>query len=263
MLKKLLKYDLKNAYKILIVFYGLALFFAILTRVFLNIENSLIMNIIGQVCGGITVSMMFNILINNVMRVWSRFRQNLYGDESYLTHTLPIKKQLLYLSKVLTVVITLVTSILIIALSLFMAWGTRGVITVVEQMIESSADMFGISPIIIVAVILIVLFLELFNAVQCGFTGIILGHRKTNAKMGFSVLYGFLIYILSQMIVLLLALVPALFDKDFMNLLVTNSAVNMDTVKTVIVIATLSYLLVSVIGFIFNNKAFKKGVNVD
>ena len=47
MLKKLLKYDLKNAYKILIVFYGLALFFAILTRVFLNIENSLFMNIIG------------------------------------------------------------------------------------------------------------------------------------------------------------------------------------------------------------------------
>ena len=48
MLKKLLKYDLKSIFKLLFVFYSLSLFFAILTRLFLNIENSLIMNIIGQ-----------------------------------------------------------------------------------------------------------------------------------------------------------------------------------------------------------------------
>ncbi len=48
MLKKLLKYDLKDMFKFLVIFYSIGLFFAILTRLFLNIENSLIMNIIGQ-----------------------------------------------------------------------------------------------------------------------------------------------------------------------------------------------------------------------
>ena len=37
MLKKLLKYDLKNIFKFLMIFYILALFFGILTRIFLNI----------------------------------------------------------------------------------------------------------------------------------------------------------------------------------------------------------------------------------
>ena len=39
MLKKLLKYDLESVYRVLIVFYALSLFFAVLTRVFLSIEN--------------------------------------------------------------------------------------------------------------------------------------------------------------------------------------------------------------------------------
>ena len=46
MLKKLLKYDLQFMYKGLIIFYGLFLFFAILTRIFLSVENSFIINII-------------------------------------------------------------------------------------------------------------------------------------------------------------------------------------------------------------------------
>lgn len=93
MLKKLLKYDLKSIYKVLIVFYSLSLFFAILTRIFLNIENSFIMDVIGKVCSGTTIAMIFNILINNLMRLWVRFNGNLYGDESYLTHTLPCNKK--------------------------------------------------------------------------------------------------------------------------------------------------------------------------
>ena len=107
MLRKLLKYDLKYMFKFLIIFYSLAIFFGTLTRIFLSIENSLIMNIIGQVCSGAAISMMFSILINNLMRFWVRFRSNFYGDESYLTHTLPISKSTLYLSKALTSIISL------------------------------------------------------------------------------------------------------------------------------------------------------------
>ena len=96
MLKKLIKSDLKDVYKILVIFYGLSLFFAILTRLFLSIENSFIMEVIGKICSGVTISMMFNILINNLMRLWVRFKHNFYGDESYLTHTLPVDKKTLY-----------------------------------------------------------------------------------------------------------------------------------------------------------------------
>ena len=80
MLKKLLKYDLKDMFKFLIIFYSLGIFFAILTRIFLGIENSFIMNIIGQISSGVTISMIFNILINNLMRIWVRFKNSFYND---------------------------------------------------------------------------------------------------------------------------------------------------------------------------------------
>ena len=98
MLKKLLKYELASIFKFLIIFYSLALFFALLSRIFLNIENSFIMYVIGEICRGASISMMFSIIINNLMRLWVRFKNNLYGDESYLTHTLPVSKKTIFFS---------------------------------------------------------------------------------------------------------------------------------------------------------------------
>ena len=69
MLKKLLKYDLERSFKFLLIFYSLALFFALLTRIFFSIENSFIMNIIGEITSGATISMICSILINNLMRI--------------------------------------------------------------------------------------------------------------------------------------------------------------------------------------------------
>ena len=117
MLTKLLKYDIKTINKVLIIFYGLSIFFSVLTRIFFMIDNSVIMNVIAHICSGATISMIFNILINNLMRLWVRFKQNLYGDEAYLTHTLPVTKKQLYLSKFIISITSLLISVLVIFLS--------------------------------------------------------------------------------------------------------------------------------------------------
>ena len=56
MLSKLLKYDLKYMIKNMTIFYVLAIFFAITTRIFFNMEQSIIINIIGQISVGSTGS---------------------------------------------------------------------------------------------------------------------------------------------------------------------------------------------------------------
>jgi len=263
MLNKLLKYDLINAYKGLIVFYGLALFFAVFTRLFLSFENSLILHIIGQICGGVTVSMMFNIIINNMMRLWVKFRQNIFGDESYLTHTLPIKKQELYSSKFITAFITNITSIGIIVLSLYIAYGTKEVLSGIKAMLNGFSASLNITPFIIVIGILFILFIEFLNILQCGFTGLLLGHRRNNAKIGFSFLYGFIVYMLSQLFILIIVFSVALFDNDFMNLFVKNRIENINTIKAVTILATVGYTVICAVGYLINQKILKKGVNVD
>ena len=263
MLKKLLKYDLQYIYKALIIFYSLSLFFALLTRIFLSIENSFIFNIIGKICSGTTIAMIFNILINNLMRLWVRFKNNFYGDESYLTHTLPINKKTLYLSKTLASIITLLSSIIIIALSLFIAYYSKENIEFIKNLLLPLATIYDSTIIAIIISFIFICFLEIMNMLQSGYTGIILGHNKSNNKMLSSVLLGFGTYLLTQIFAIIIVFIVALFNKDIMNLFYTQNALNIDVIKICILIAFIIYSLNIIILYFINQKLFGKGVNVD
>lgn len=263
MLKKLLKYDLKNIFKILIIFYSLALFFGTLTRLFFSIENSLIMDIIAKICSGTTIAMMFNILINNMMRLWVTFKNNLYGDESYLTHTLPIEKKTLYLSKILTALITLFTSVIVIGLTLFVAYYSKENLELVKSMLLPLANIYGSTVMKILLSFLFVFFLEFTNVLQAGFSGIILGHKMNNLKTLYSVLYGFVVYTFTQIFTLIAMFVVALFNKDFMNLFYTTEIINVDMIKLIIYLAIIIYSVALIVLYLVNVKLFSKGVNVD
>ncbi|MBE6903165.1 MAG: hypothetical protein E7480_00970 [Ruminococcaceae bacterium] len=263
MLSKLLKYDIQSKLKFLTVFYILALFFAILTRIFFNIENSFIMDIIAKICSGVTISMIFNILINNLMRLWVRFKNNLYGDEAYLTHTLPVKKESLYLSKILSAVISMFISVAVIGLTLFVAYYSKENIQFLKNMLLPIANAYDTSISAILISFLFVFFLQLLNAVQVGFTGIILGHRMNSSKLPFSVLFGFIAYMATQTLVLICVFAVALFNKDFMNLFITNEMVNIDILKTIIYMCIFIYSAIVIGIFFINTKLFKDGVNVD
>lgn len=263
MLKKLLKYDLKSMFKGLFIFYSLSLFFGVLTRIFFSIEASFIMNIIAKVCSGVSISMIFNILINNLMRLWGRFKQNLYGDESYLTHTLPVDKKTLYLSKILTAIITLFVSIIVISLTLFIAYYSKENIEIIKTILLPVADAYNSTIIKILFAILFVFFLEFANILQSGYTGIITGHRKNNNKTGFSVLFGFVVYMITQFFSLLMIFITGLFNSDIMNLFFTNEIININMIKVIIYIAIIIYTISLFVIYFVNLKLFKKGVNVD
>lgn len=263
MLKKLLKYDIQSVNKILIIFYCLSLFFAILTRVFLSIDNSFIMDIIGKVCSGVTISMIFNILVNNIIRLWVRFKSNFYSDESYLTHTLPVSKKELYLSKILTSVITLFSSMVVICFSLFIAYYSKENIEFIKNLLLPLATVYDSTVITIILLFVFVCFLEIMNVLEFGYVGIVLGHRKNNNKMIFSILFGFIAYILTQIFTLFIVFVVALFNKDLMNLFYTTDALNIDIIKLCIYLAIFIYTLNTIILYFVNLKLFNKGVNID
>ena len=64
MLNKLLKYDLKYMIKNMSVFYILALFFAVTTRVLFSLDQSVMVSIIGKISNGCFIAMIANIVIN-------------------------------------------------------------------------------------------------------------------------------------------------------------------------------------------------------
>ena len=264
MLNKLLKYDLKYMIKNMTVFYVLSIFFAITTRIIFNIEQSIIINIIGQISVGCMFAMIANILINTMMRSWVRFRDSLYKDESYLTHTLPVTKNEIYNSKFIQTLIFFFIGFFVILISLFIAYYSKENWLLLTNYIEIITTGLNMSTSFFVIMIITLIFLEVFNAIQCGFYGMILGHRKNNGKLGYSILFGFIIYLLAQTIVLALVFVYGLFDPSIMELFKTTT-VNLDVqaFKVLAIVTSLIYLIIILIMSMLCKKELNKGVNIE
>ena len=124
MIKKLLKYDLKNIYKVLLLLYSLTIICAIGSKISSsNNESFIILNILNISFNILTFSSMAIILVYNMIKLWSRFKNSVYGGESYLTHTLPITKNDIYISKILTALITVTTSVLVSFIAFLIIYG--------------------------------------------------------------------------------------------------------------------------------------------
>ena len=264
MLVKLLKYDLKYMIKNMAIFYILAIFFAIVTRILFSIEQSIIVNIIGQISLGCMFSMIANVLINTMMRSWVRFRDSLYKDEAYLTHTLPVTKNELYNSKFIQTLIFFFISFIVILLSLFIVYYSKDNWIAITNYIKTITTGLNMSTSFFVIIAIILIFLELFNAIQCGFLGIILGYKKNNSKLGYSVLFGFITYLLAQFMVLALVFIYGLFDSSIMELFKT-ATINVDVkaFKILAIIASILYLIIIFGMSMLCKKELNKGVNIE
>ena len=257
MLGKLLKYDLKWIYKLIVIYYGLALVFALIGRGLSLIDNSLVFDVISKISCGTSVAMMFNILINNIIRIWVRYINNVYKDESYLTHTLPVTKSEIYLSKVLSGLITMATSIVVVLVSFVICYWSDSLVDFIKMIYP------GLSWSVIVLTGIVVI-LELLFLLFLGLLAITIGYRSNHKKLVKSFASGFIIYMTSSFISLSVLFIIGLFNKDILNLFTSmNAVVSMDILKWLLGIAAIIYLVYIVLCNIISNKLLQKGVNVD
>ena len=262
MLKKLLKYDLKWCYKPLLVFYILAIFFSTIVRIVESFEQSLIVLIIDKICCGIVIAMIINILINCFMRNWARFVRNIYKDESYLTHTLPVSKNKIYLSKILTAIITLLTSFIVIIVCLAIATLNKDTWIILKESLEQSAIYFDSSVFSLIFVMIITIFFEFLFMMMSGILGIIIGHRSNDLKIVKSIVMGFVIYMILSSMSLVALFVAGLLNSDIMSLF-NNIEVSSNALKSMMLVGILVYAIYNLGIYFIGNKLFNKGVDVD
>jgi hypothetical protein len=163
----------------------------------------------------------------------------------------------------LTSIISLFTSVLVICITLFIAYYSKENIMFVKNLLLPLANIYESTIIVIILQFVFVSFLEIMNMLNSGYVGIVLGHRKDNNKTLYSVVFGFLIYLLTQLFAIIVIFVLALFNKDLMNLFYTMDALNVSTIKLCIYLAMAIYTINIFVLSIVNLKLFKKGVNVD
>ena len=263
MLKKLLKYDLIWTYKLIVVFYILALIFSVIGRLLSSIENSLVFLVLAKIANGAAISMMASSLINCLMRTWVRFTRNIYKDESYLTHTIPVEKKTIYASKAISALICTFTTTLLIILCLFICYYSPTNIETLKSILELAASTYDTTVIKLLLLIITVIFLEIMFIILIGFVGIIIGHKSNQKKMAKSIIIGFALYMATQVVTLLLIYIFGLFNPNVMNLINTTDIINIEAIKTVMYAGIGIYILYIIFYYILGKKQLEKGVNVE
>ncbi len=262
MLNKLLKYDLKYMIKNMSIFYILAILGSLLTRLFFSLKQTFIVGIISQICVGFMFSMVFSILINTIIRSWVRFKDSLYKDESYLTHTLPVSKTEIYESRFLQTVIFTIVGFVVMLISLFITYYTEERWIMLKDAINKISNGFNMNTLLFVILVIIILFLEIINSIQSGYLGIILGFRKNDNKVAFSFIFGIIGYILSQSFVILSLFIVGLFNNNIMSIFKDTILLDNSTIKLISILSITIYILLIGLMNIICTKELKKGVNV-
>lgn len=263
MLGKLLKYDLKWIYKVVGIFYILALVFSIIGRALSYIENSVVFSIVSAIFIGTAVAMIINCLINCLIRLWVRFIRNCYKDESYLTHTLPVEKKTIYLSKVISALITIFTTSIVIIICLLICYYSEENLQTLKTMLELAASTYNTTVINLLLLISTIISMQMLFIVLIGYVGIILGHKSNKYKIIISIIISFALYMLTQVVSLVFIYIFGLFNSNVMNLVNTTEMINIDAIKLLMYLAIGMYAIYIIVYYILGKKAFQKGVNVE
>ena len=122
MILKLLKHELKSSYRNFAIIYGIVLSLGVLAPMFYNLKLERL-SIISVVLILISAIPFF---VVNIVVIVQRFSKNLFGNEGYLTLTLPVKVRTVVLSKILSAVIWIIAGVVVYFLSLVVLWIVSG-----------------------------------------------------------------------------------------------------------------------------------------
>ncbi len=264
MLGKLFKYDFKWIInKSMIVYFAITIIVTLITKFVETLEMTAIVTIIDKILVGILILCFFSTFITCLIRIWVRFNSNIYKDESYLTHTLPVVKSKIFKSKMLVSYLSIVMSIVVILGCIAIVFLNESTISFLKSMYNDYKAVFGESTFIgmIISTILIVI-LEVFYMMQCGIFGLVLGNRANNLKIVKSILIGLLCYVIISGVSLTILFIIAKFNPVIMELFTTDTP-NMEAFKQLIYISLAMYFAYDVILYITSKKILEKGVNVD
>ena len=262
MLNKLLKYDLKYMLKNMGVFYILSIVAALIARLFFSLKQTVIISIMAKFSAGFMFAMVGNILFNTIIRSLVIFKNYLYKDEAYLTHTLPVTKTQIYESKFIQTLIFTLVGFIIMFLSIFITYYTKENFDLLKNIINGVATNLNINHWLFILFVIIIFYIEIIHIIQCMYFGVIIGYRKNSNKAVHSFLTIFITYIISQTFIVLAVFASALFNKDILNVF-NSTVIDVSVLKPVILISTLAYLLVIFIINMLCNRELKKGVNLE
>lgn len=259
--KSLIKYDLKKMLKVLSIYFILSILVGGIARLLNQFNNIAIMRVLYTIFSSLEYAIWGGILVQTFVRIILRFNMNFYGDESYLTHTLPVTKNQLLLSKYISSLITIFSSVLVLSVSVFIMFYSKTNIEKLKAFLETSASGLNISTALFLTMVILTLFAEICAIMSMCFAGIIIGKRFNTKKTWKSILFIAGFYLASIILMLIFAIITFACMGN-VNALFGNN-ISGKYLTSLFIIATITYLVLAVVFYFVSKWQFEKGVNVD
>lgn len=266
MLGKVLKYDLKRLGQSLTPLY---IFTLILSVVVLGGSYLTDINQLFTIAYG-TVFMFFIVLlmavgIGTFFLSIQKFYQNLLKDEGYLTNTLPVTKNTLILSKILSSCIFMVVSLIVIALALCIAFAKFQIWTVVPKLYEFGLirQMMGMEEPF--ATLLLVLMIIISYVVQLLFFyfAIALGQRHNTNRLVYSFVYGLVLYSIQQVISLIFLGIFIFINPDVVAMLNNQVSPSVSILGVIYIGSMIISIVIGLIYYFGTVYLFQKKLNLE
>ena len=259
MLKKLLKYDFKTLLHTLLPVYGISLILSILSNLFIRISKitpifrvpmALITGLSILVCIGI-------VFITFIIGIVNFYRQTV-KDEGYLLHTLPVSKNSIIISKLTSLIVMEFLSLIVtlVTLTITVNLDPTKIIDVIKLVIERLQDYKFTSFL----VVLTVLIGQITNTLLI-FVSISFGQRHSTNKLLYSIIYGVVIYNITQVITTVMYL-PILLNNKYVDAL--NETIPESSILNImLIIAMGTSLVIGIIYYIFTKKNLENKLNLE
>ena len=261
MLEKLIKYDLKWINKVMLVYYVIFLILTACVKIVESFKQTFFLVILDKILSGMFISCIISIMITCMIRIWGRFISNIYKDESYLTHTLPVEKSEIFNSKVLSSIISLLCAILVILIGIAIIYIDKSTIATIKDMYQSLVSTYGsITSICFVTGFIVVILLEVFFMMLAGIFGITIGYSTNNGKIIKAIIVGIGSYGMFGIITLI---VIKILDVLFKFQIESEGFPSLRTLKMIGITTLTLYLIYDLIYYFVSKNVLCKGVNID
>lgn len=261
MIRKLMKYDLKKMYRILVYIYAISIVLAGITRLINIGKNIQAIAILGAIFAGITYSAIASVLINTFVQILRVFINSFYKDESYLTHTLPVSKSKLLLSKYLSSIIVILTSVVVSFVSLFIVIYTTEFAVGLRNIVNVVVSGFNMPGWLFLTILAFIIFFQICSNMSMAFLAIVKGNQYNSKRIPKGLGWFALFYFGSTYVTLMIAVIIFAISGNISQLFA--SVLSQGAFMTIIILGLVLYVIYSVLFYIICDKQFNKGVNVD
>lgn len=260
MLGKIIKYDFIFMKKDLLPIYIVEICLAILYRIFFEIgKNVEVIKIVSTMILFLFIITMVASFIYTFFIAIKRYYNNMLKDEGYLTHTLPVKKWELLLSKIIVSAIFLCVVIAITILVLLIGFYEEGLFDTIRYYINDIVDTIGNKMLIYLPIMLA---LGYMNYIVMVYFGLSLGFTQNNNKIGYSVLFTFVAYTISQIVNSVFFILLVLINPDLLNY-VNSIEMTKKYVDQVLTVALFTSIMIPIAYFFVINYALNKKLNLE